>query len=104
MYCPKCRTEYREGFAQCADCLVPLVSESALGALKAEPEFVDIEEVLTTIDPGEIALIKSLLDAEEIPYLAQGEHSHSLQSPIPVRFLVPKAHVVRAREVLEDLL
>ncbi len=27
MYCPKCRDEYREGFTECADCKVPLVSE-----------------------------------------------------------------------------
>jgi hypothetical protein len=25
MYCPKCKAEYREGFAQCADCEVELV-------------------------------------------------------------------------------
>ena len=27
MFCPKCRTEYRKGFATCADCNVPLVGE-----------------------------------------------------------------------------
>ena len=26
MWCPKCRCEYREGFTECADCKVPLVS------------------------------------------------------------------------------
>lgn len=25
MYCPKCRSEFREGFVECADCLVALV-------------------------------------------------------------------------------
>lgn len=27
MFCPLCKTEYREGFYTCADCSVPLVSE-----------------------------------------------------------------------------
>jgi len=27
MICPQCETEYREGFATCADCKVPLVCE-----------------------------------------------------------------------------
>jgi len=27
MYCPKCRTEYRQGFYNCADCEIPLVAE-----------------------------------------------------------------------------
>ncbi len=27
MFCPKCKTEYREGFFECADCYLQLVSE-----------------------------------------------------------------------------
>lgn len=104
MYCPKCRTEYRDGFTKCADCQIPLVAELTPSPGEDEPAFVDVEEVLSTIDPGQIALIKSILEAEMIPYLAQGEHSHSLQSPIPVRFLVPREHIVRACEVLKELL
>jgi hypothetical protein len=69
-----------------------------------EPAFVEFEEVLSTHDRGQIAIIKSLLDTEEIPYLAQGEQFNSIQAPVPVRFLVPKEHAVRARELLEDFL
>ena len=28
MYCPKCGSEYREGFTSCADCEVPLVEQA----------------------------------------------------------------------------
>ncbi len=103
MYCPECGAEYRDGFAECSDCGVPLVDEPT-AASRSEPEFVDLEEVLTTVDSGQIALVKSILDAEEIHYVAHGEHSHSLQSPIPVRFLVAKEDVTRARGVLGHLL
>ena len=34
MICPECKTEYRDGFARCADCEVELV-EAASGALVA---------------------------------------------------------------------
>jgi hypothetical protein len=103
MYCPECRAEYREGFTKCADCGVRLVDEPS-SVPPSELEFVDLEEVLTTIDYGQIALAKSILDAEAIHYVAHGEHSHSLQSSIPVRFLVAKEDVARAREVLDHLL
>ena len=26
-FCPKCRTQYREGFSLCSDCKIPLVDE-----------------------------------------------------------------------------
>jgi hypothetical protein len=65
---------------------------------------VEFEEVLSTSDRGQIAVIKSLLEAEDIPYLAQGEQFNSIQAPVPVRFLVPKEDTARARAVLENFL
>ncbi|TMA08762.1 MAG: DUF2007 domain-containing protein [Deltaproteobacteria bacterium] len=64
----------------------------------------ELKEVLSTSNPGEIALIKSLLEAENIPYLAQGENFSAVRAPIPVRFMIPSEHIERAREVLADLL
>jgi len=66
-----------------------------------EPEFTDLVEVLGIADAGQIPLIKSILEAEEIPYLAQGEN-FNLARNIPVRFLVPKKYLVQARDVLVD--
>ena len=37
MYCPKCGSEYREGFTECKDCEVALVNE--------EPKFVSVRNV-----------------------------------------------------------
>jgi len=103
MYCPKCGAEYRDGFTECADCRVHLVAEPP-AVQSDETKFTEIEEVLSTGDPGLVALVKSLLDAEDIPYLAQGEQFNSMRAPLPVRFLVPQNHLRRARELLKNLL
>ena len=60
-------------------------------------------EVLSIADVGQIALIKSILDAEEIPYVAQGEN-FNLARNIPVRFLVPSDCFEEARKILADFL
>jgi hypothetical protein len=66
-------------------------------------EFVDLVEVLSIADPGQIALVKSLLEAEEIPYLPQGEN-FNLGRNIAIRFLVPRDYLIQAREILADFL
>ncbi len=75
MFCPQCRTEYREGFETCTDCGVALVSE-----LPPEParEYLEFEEILISLNPGDIAMIKSLLDSEGITYYFRGESSYPL--------------------------
>ncbi|HYA29203.1 MAG TPA: DUF2007 domain-containing protein [Acidobacteriota bacterium] len=66
-------------------------------------EFVDLVEVLSTGDPGQVSVIKSILEAEEIPYLAQGEN-FAMARNIPVRFLVPWDYLENAQGVLTDFL
>ncbi len=83
MFCPKCKAEYREGFTECADCQVPLVNELPSESPEPIPEFVDVEAVLSTKDPGEVALIKSLLEAEDIPFIVQGDHFSSVRNFYP---------------------
>jgi Putative prokaryotic signal transducing protein len=100
MYCPNCTSEYRTGFTWCKDCDVALVAE--LPAAE-KTEFVDLVEVLSIADAGQIPLIKSILEAEEIPYLAQGEN-FNLARNLPVRFLVPGEYFAQARDVLVDFL
>jgi Putative prokaryotic signal transducing protein len=100
MYCPNCRSEYRPGFTRCKDWDVALVAE--LGP-EEEPEFVDLVEVLSIADAGQVSLIKSILEAEEIPYLSQGEN-FNLGRNIAVRFLVPRDYLAQAREILVDFL
>ena len=79
MYCPRCLTEYRPGFIECADCRAPLV-----GALPAQPPAPiepdyrtderdpDLALVLEVEDSFALDLAKAALDDAGITYLGQG--------------------------------
>ena len=98
MFCPKCKSEYRDGFTECADCCISLVYE--LPTDTEEIEYVDLRELLTTTDQGEVVLFKSMLEGEGIPFLAQGDHFSTTQAHgMTVRFLVPKDYLEQAREI-----
>ncbi|HVP57484.1 MAG TPA: hypothetical protein VMU02_05260 [bacterium] len=73
MFCPKCRAEYREGFTECVDCLVPLVDQ--LDEPEPSPPVPPLElvTVFKSADPALTLLAKSLLDAASIPFLTRGE-------------------------------
>jgi SAM-dependent methyltransferase len=63
-----------------------------------------LKELVSTSNMADIALIKSLLDSEGIPYLAQGEGFHAVRPLIePVRFLVAEEDLERARPLIEDI-
>jgi Protein of unknown function (DUF2007). len=103
MFCPKCKSEYREGFYKCADCGIDLV-----GALPPEQtdDFGDEEfaEVFSTYQQGDIAFIKSVLDGEGITYFFQGESSIMLiAAGAYARLLVKADEAQRAREILQEL-
>jgi hypothetical protein len=83
MYCPKCRSEFREGFVECADCLVPLVENLPPEEPEPIPEYVDLEEVMTSFDIGEIAIAGSILDGHQMSYLVQGENFSTCYGCMP---------------------
>jgi len=61
-------------------------------------------EVFSTYDPGEIALIKSILDAEEINYFFQGENINLLiAAGSRPRLLVDEKDAERVRDILQEL-
>ena len=69
MFCPKCKYEYRAGVKECHDCQVSLVAE-LIEETEAEPQpvFVEYKEMLFTMYPEEVALMKSDLDKYRIDY------------------------------------
>jgi hypothetical protein len=101
MFCPKCRAEYREGFYVCADCNVDLVDELAP---EEEPEYIDYVEIMGTYNPADVALIKSILDSENITYYFTPEHFMYVQ-PLaqPVKLMVKTDEAEKTREILQGL-
>lgn len=101
MFCPECRTEYREGFSVCADCNVDLVD--SIPPIP-EPAFIDFKEVLGTYNPADVAFLKSLLESEGIQYFFKGENFMNVR-PLadPVRLMVRADQVDDAIELLENV-
>ncbi len=101
MFCPKCKSEYREGFYKCSDCGSDLVYRLAPDEYSGGEEFV---EVFSTYQQGDISFIKSVLDGEGITYFFQGENSIMLiAAGAYARLLVKAEDADRAKEILRDL-
>lgn len=103
MFCPLCKTEYREGFDTCADCSVPLVAElpekEDHAAISGE-----LVEVFQTLDQSEVLIVKSVLDEEGIPYHFSGDFFRMSGIFIsPARLLVPADSKDRVMEILKAL-
>jgi len=64
MWCPKCESEYREGFTVCPVCQVPLVETLEPAA---EPEEAPVF-LMRTQDPKALSQAQALLDGAGIPY------------------------------------
>ena len=80
MYCPKCRTEYRNGFDTCADCKVPLVPELPKEPLTpSAPEYVDFIDLYSPKNQIELSFIQSILDSEGISYFVRNANFGSLE-------------------------
>ena len=100
MFCPKCKSEYREGFYKCADCDVDLVE----GQHEGDVSYVEMVEVFSTYNQGDIAFIKSVLDGEGIHYFFSGESTLMMVGAgAYARLLVQTDNVQRAKEILQDL-
>jgi hypothetical protein len=117
LFCPQCLTEYRDGFVECADCLVPLApglppqseKESDLDTVPLsarlppgmDPELVT---VLDTTDSFALSLARASLEDAGIEYLLVGEDSR----PYPglgagCRIQVAPEYETEARDLLAPL-
>ena len=112
MYCPACGESFSESAAKCPECGVEL-AEARTGP-PPDPT-IQFAPVLTTGDPGVIAVAKSLLEAEGIEYLVRAEGLQDLFGggrlgagynllAGPAEFVVREDDAARARELLADLL
>ena len=61
-------------------------------------------ELLETRSQGDIAVVKSLLEAEGIPYFVQGEHFNNLRPLVgAARIMVPAERLAEAEDLIRGL-
>jgi len=110
MYCPQCRVDYRDGFTECSDCHVPLLT----GTASPEPPdpfdpALELAVVLESNDRIELAMAKGLLEDAGIPFFGLGQIT-TLVNEVDgflrkwVRLQVPRDREAEARALLEQLL
>src|SRR6476620_2977392 len=109
MYCPQCRVEYRDGFTECSDCHVPLLTGTcAPDPRDAFDPALELVVVLETSDRVELAMAKGLLENAGIPLFVLGQIATLIQDVDGflrkwVRLQVPRDREAEARELLEQL-
>src|SRR5918996_2539032 len=71
MYCPQCKSEYREGITACAECQSPLVESLAEDDEEFEEEDSGIKILLETTHPTDLDPLILQLEERGIPYVLQ---------------------------------
>ena len=106
MICPKCNRKYDEGHTNCNKCGIRLVSEQnhSEGRPPLEESSDSFVPVLETYSIINVAIIKSILDQEDMEYYFLGEHSMLVQPMIiPARLMVRRDQAEEAAGLLKDL-
>jgi len=79
--------------------MVPLVAIRPPETSEPIPEYVDLQEVMTSISLGDIEIGRSILNDNQIPFVVEGE----IAIGMPARILVPKGKVAEAMELLKGI-
>ncbi len=106
MFCPSCRTEYREEFTTCTDCGIGLLPE--LPPSDETPNS-ELDVAFETTDPNAVAAAEEMLTEAGIPFATDGEDASDLfafapgfNPMTPVQIEVPSERLEEARELLEE--
>lgn len=111
MICPSCGSEYREGFARCADCDVDLLPRPED---EPPPPDVQLVKIFESGNAAVIPLIESLLADAGIEFMTKGEPLQDLFGwgrfgtnfnlvIGPVQFFVREDDVAEASEIVSTL-
>jgi hypothetical protein len=118
MWCPACRSEYRDGFTTCSDCGSPLVAKLSDGAHASPPDPEpptnlpeltndDVLAELETVPAVQADVVTARLRGEGIPAVAVGidtsGYGVALRFTEGTRVMVRQADLERARAVLREL-
>jgi pentatricopeptide repeat protein len=113
-YCPKCKTEYREGITECADCHVPLVEkleeeEKNVSQETSNEELPEIVEIYRNIDERDVEQKAYHLHKNGIAYSVfeyvqpVKEELEVLDSKIIFRILVSEEDAEKAVQLIEEM-
>jgi hypothetical protein len=94
MFCPICKSEYKDEFSHCAECDVDLVAELPV-------EFEKMKRVLQTSNQTLLTAFESALTAAGIPHFIRGAEAASLM-PINATVVVPEEHQDAATAILVE--
>jgi hypothetical protein len=106
--CPGCKTEFEisaeehsKGKIHCTEC------DKIINFILNPPKLMDIEnyaELFSTLNQGNIAIIRSILDNNEIDYYILGESFLSVRPLLEAaRIFVATSQIEEAKKILEDL-
>lgn len=105
MFCPECKAEYIAGIKKCPECNIELVDHLDNIKTRGEEELPEIIAVLSTYSHGDVAIIKSILNAAGIYYYFKGERHLGLVKPWadPAKLMVRKDEQETVKDLLKDL-
>lgn len=78
MFCPQCKTEYKEGLKRCTDCGAILVPHLTASPKATRSRLVDWVTVLESNNAGVIMVAKSILEGAGIKHYVVGEDLQNL--------------------------
>jgi len=109
MICPDCNSEYIEGVYICPDCGVKLVDYLPPDETKSENPLQDVNfiPVYNPINSQEVAIIKMILEREDIPYYIKNDRLHgailfSIQGPGKMEVFVPEDYAQQTIDILTE--
>jgi hypothetical protein len=104
MICPRCKTEYREGFYRCADCDIALVQESQISENSSEESGAsELIRVYETTDSSLLSDVVLMIEDQDIPYLLQSGTAVDLDSQFQTGSLVWRGVLYAFENSLETI-
>lgn len=98
MICPVCNALNNERAQECHNCGANLQDSESV---PSRPTYVQYDELLTTYNIGDIAIIKGVLEGEGIKHYVLGERFSHLY-PQPAKIMVDKDDIEKAREIVDE--